>query len=52
MSLHRMWLAKRRFNKAALIAKGVVGRIEAPILDKLKVVRRTRIRSSSPPTSA
>jgi predicted amidophosphoribosyltransferase len=52
VSLHCMWLAKRRFNQAELIAKGVVGRIEAPVLDKLKVVRRTRIRSSSPPTSA
>jgi hypothetical protein len=52
VSLHRMWLAKRRFNQAELIAKGVVGRIEAPVLDKLKDVRRTRIRLSSPPTSA
>jgi predicted amidophosphoribosyltransferase len=50
--LHRMWLAKRRFNQAELMAKGVVGRIEGLVLDKLKVVRRTRIRSSSPPTSA
>jgi competence protein ComFC len=32
----------RGFNPAELMAKGVAGRIEAPILDKLKVVRRTR----------
>ncbi|HEY6750205.1 MAG TPA: hypothetical protein VI027_02640 [Rubrobacteraceae bacterium] len=32
----------RGFNQAELMAKGVAGRIEAPVLDKLKVVRRTR----------
>ena len=42
--LHRMWLAKRRFNQAELMAKGVVGRIEGLVLDKLKVVSRTRNR--------
>jgi competence protein ComFC len=39
---HRMWLAKRGCNQAELMAKGVAGRIEAPVFDKLKVVRRTR----------
>jgi competence protein ComFC len=32
----------RGFNQAELMAKGVAGRIEASVLDKLKVVRRTR----------
>jgi competence protein ComFC len=40
--LHRTWLAKRGFNQGELMAKGAAGRIEAPVLDKLKVVRRTR----------
>src|SRR5918998_2720334 len=40
--LHRTRLARRGFNQAELMAGGVAGRIEAPVLDKLKVVRRTR----------
>jgi predicted amidophosphoribosyltransferase len=40
--LHRTRLARRGFNRAMLMVKGVSGRIEAPVLDKLKVVRRTR----------
>ena len=40
--LHRARLAKRGFNQAQLMARGVAGRINAPVLDKLKVVRRTR----------
>lgn len=40
--LHRTRLARRGFNQAELMAEGVAGRIEAPVLDKLKVVRRTR----------
>jgi predicted amidophosphoribosyltransferase len=40
--LHRSRLAKRGFNQAELMAKSVAGRISAPVLDKLKVVRRTR----------
>jgi competence protein ComFC len=40
--LHRARLARRGFNQAELMARGVARRIEAPILDKLKVVRRTR----------
>jgi competence protein ComFC len=40
--LHRMRLVKRGFNQAELMARGVAERINAPVLDKLKVVRRTR----------
>src|SRR5919202_1498544 len=40
--LHRSRLAKRGFNQAELMAKAVAGRINVPVLDKLKVVRRTR----------
>ena len=40
--LHRSRLAKRGFNQAELMAGGVAKRISAPVLDKLKVVRRTR----------
>ena len=40
--LHRSRLVKRGFNQAELMAKGVAGRINVPVLDKLKVVRRTR----------
>jgi competence protein ComFC len=40
--LHRSRLAKRGFNQAELMARGVARRINAPVLDKLKVVRRTR----------
>jgi len=40
--LHRSRRAKRGFNQAELIAGGVAKRISAPVLDKLRVVRRTR----------
>ena len=40
--LHRSRLAKRGFKQAELMARGVARRINAPVLDKLKVVRRTR----------
>ena len=40
--LHRSRLAKRGFNQAELMAKNVAQRISAPVLDKLKLVRRTR----------
>ncbi len=40
--LHRSRLARRGFNQAELIARGVGQRINTPVLDKLKVVRRTR----------
>ena len=40
--LHRSRLAKRGFNQAELMAKSVAQRISAPVLDKLKLVRRTR----------
>jgi ComF family protein len=40
--LHRSRLAKRGFNQAELMARGVARRINAPVLDKLKVVGRTR----------
>jgi predicted amidophosphoribosyltransferase len=42
VSLHRPRLAKRGFNQAELMAGGVAKRISAPVLDKLRVVRRTR----------
>ncbi len=40
--LHRSRLARRGFNQAELMAKSVAQRISAPVLDKLKLVRRTR----------
>ena len=40
--LHRTRLVKRGFNQAESMARGVAERINAPVLDKLKVVRRTR----------
>ncbi len=40
--LHRTRLARRGFNQAELIAKSVAARINVPVSDKLKVVRRTR----------
>lgn len=40
--LHRSRLAKRGFNQAELMAGSVAERINAPLLDKLRVVRRTR----------
>lgn len=40
--LHRSRLAKRGFNQAKLMARRVAERINAPLLDKLKAVRRTR----------
>jgi competence protein ComFC len=40
--LHRSRLAKRGFNQAELMARGIARRINAPVLDKLKVVRRTK----------
>jgi hypothetical protein len=47
--LHRSRLAKRGINQAELIAQGVTRRINAAVLDKLKVVRKTKDQSSSPP---
>jgi len=40
--LHRSRLSRRGFNQAELMARSVAKRISAPVLDKLKVVRRTR----------
>ena len=40
--LHRVWLAKRGFNQAERMARGIAEKINALVLDKLKVVRRTR----------
>lgn len=40
--LHRMRLRKRGFNQAALLARGISGRINAPVSDTLQVVRSTR----------
>jgi competence protein ComFC len=40
--LHRSRLVKRGFNQAELMARRLAERINAPVLDKLKVVRRTR----------
>jgi competence protein ComFC len=40
--LHRSRLARRGFNQGELMAGGVAKRISAPVLDKLRVVRRTR----------
>jgi competence protein ComFC len=47
--LHRSRLAKRGFNQAELVAHGGAQRINAPVLDKLKVVRGTRDQGSSSP---
>ena len=40
--LHRSRLAKRGVNQAEVMVRGMARRINAPVLDKLKVVRRTR----------
>ena len=40
--LHRARLARCGLNQAELMARGVAGRIEVPVLDKLKVVRKAR----------
>jgi competence protein ComFC len=40
--LHRSRLRKRGFNQAGLLARGVAEKINAPVSDKLKVVRSTR----------
>jgi ComF family protein len=40
--LHRSRLAKRGFNQADLLARGVAARISTRVSDTLKVVRRTR----------
>jgi predicted amidophosphoribosyltransferase len=47
--LHRSRLAKRGFNQAELVAHGGAQRINAPVLDKLKVVCGTRDQGSSSP---
>lgn len=40
--LRRSRLRRRGFNQAELLAKGVSGRVDAPVLDNLEVVRRVR----------
>ncbi len=40
--LHRSRLRKRGFNQAGLLARGVAGRIGAPLSDTLQAVRGTR----------
>ena len=40
--LHWARLRERGFNQAALLARGVAGRINAPVSDTLQVVRSTR----------
>jgi competence protein ComFC len=40
--LHRSRLRRRGFNQAELLARGVAGKINAPVSDTLQVVRRTR----------
>ena len=40
--LHRSRLRKRGFNQAALLARGLAGRINSPVSDTLQVVRTTR----------
>ena len=40
--LHRARMRKRGFNQAALLARGVAGRINTPVSDTLQVVRSTR----------
>ena len=40
--LHRARLRRRGFNQAALLARGLAGRINSPVSDTLQVVRSTR----------
>ena len=40
--LHPARLRKRGFNQAALLARGISGRINIPVSDTLQVVRNTR----------
>ena len=40
--LHRARLRRRGFNQAALLARGLAGRINTPVSDTLQVVRSTR----------
>ena len=40
--LHRARLRRRGFNQAALLARGLSGRISTPVSDTLQVVRSTR----------
>ncbi|QIN83187.1 ComF family protein [Rubrobacter tropicus] len=40
--LHRARKRKRGFNQAALLARGVAGRMNTPVSDTLQVVRSTR----------
>ena len=40
--LHRSRLRKRGFNQAELLARGVAGKLNAPVSDTLEVVRSTR----------
>src|SRR5215211_5843029 len=40
--LHRSRLRKRGFNQAELLARGVAAGLNAPVLNKLRAVRRTR----------
>src|ERR687897_1554983 len=40
--LHRSRLRRRGFNQAELLARGVAGKINAPVSGTLQVVRRTR----------
>jgi len=40
--LHRARLRKRGFNQAALLARGLAGRMNSPVSDTLQVVRSTR----------
>jgi ComF family protein len=40
--LHRARLRRRGFNQAALLARGLAGRINSPVSDTLQVVRSTQ----------
>lgn len=40
--LHRARMRRRGFNQAALLARGVAGRMNTPVSDTLQVVRSTR----------
>lgn len=40
--LHRSRLRRRGFNQAELMARGLAGKLNVPVSDKLEVVRRTR----------
>ncbi len=40
--IHRKRLRERGFNQAALLARGVAGRMNSPVSDTLQVVRSTR----------